>query len=178
MRRKNLPDGVSLAGWLFADLLLALVVVTLASGAGRSLGSGEAAADELAGGVTTTETTSTTTTTVKVAGVDPEPHTFEIAGQYTTLLGPDGPAKDAERARIVEEMRTHFKDAGLTSRRVGFVLTFGVHPNPSNGTALADVYNGLLRQAQPDMFKGATMRDFWNASGPTGLARFEVYFMR
>jgi hypothetical protein len=94
------------------------------------------------------------------------------------LTGPDGPAKDAERERVIGEIRSNFEAAGVTTRRVGFVLTFGVHASPGEGTALARLYNDLLRAAQPQMFEGATMRDFWSSAGPTGVARFEVYFMR
>lgn len=174
-QQREHTDVVSLAGWLFADLLLALVVVTLASGAGRSPGSGSEGAGDEPERVTMTETT---TTTVQPEGVEPTPFTFEVAGDYGVLTGPDGPAKDAERERVIGEIRSNFEAAGVTTRRVGFVLTFGVHASPGEGTALARLYNDLLRAAQPQMFEGATMRDFWSSAGPTGVARFEVYFMR
>ena len=101
-RRPGRTEGTLLAGWLFADLLLALSVIFLGVVPGpkpRAVAT----------------TTTTTTIPVGASGLDTEP---VCIGQIDVRATSDAGAQ-------VEWVRQHLADARATGRRVGFLLLSG-----------------------------------------------------
>ena len=158
-----------LAGWLFADLLLAVTVVAMGA-------SSEAPAP------------STTTTTAPHGerkpggekpppgppGVDRMPVEFKVKANASALLAKDR----GEVNRVVRQIRTRLAQARASRRRAAIVLTFGTSPSSSEGTRLASAANALLPRAGPSVFRGATYRNFHSIVGNTarrGVLEFEVY---
>jgi hypothetical protein len=181
-------DGGLLAGWLFADLLLALFVVFLGAQGGAALGALPKDSGSSTGGAsatptstTTTEVATTTTTApppAKPAGVETTPYKFEVQTNEAALTGPDGPAKDAERQRIADEVITKLRADGRIDRRAGFVLTFGVNPTVGQGQVLAAAFNETLKMKVTSVFGSAALRNFdYRSSAGQGQARVEVYFL-
>ncbi|MEU1472322.1 hypothetical protein ABZ434_29380 [Streptomyces sp. NPDC005761] len=152
-------NPLHLAGWLFADMLLVLALVAMGD-RGDPLAA-EAAAKPSAS-----------------ASAKPKP---------SKAPGPKGPravrnkpvkvsidAAAGDRDRIEERLRA--ATAAYKGRQAAFVLTFGRHADPGAGGAYAHEVNSLLEKARPDMFGGATTRDFWKGGSSTGHADIEIYF--
>ncbi len=179
MIRTRSADVTLLAGWLFADLLLAFAVIVLGSS------SGEPAPVATAVDVPTTSTTTTLTTVAsspspptRAPGIDLEPVKFSPNAIYEWLVGSDPGLREFARAFVRDQAAKFFADEARAGRRAGFVLTFGIHPDAGTGQALADVYNELLREASPGVFADARMRSFdFRASERKGGANVEVYFL-
>ena len=175
MIRPRSNDLPLLAGWLFADLLLAFAVIML----GSSSGDPEAAA---AATSTTTTTTSTTIPAVPpptaLPGIAPDPIVFQPNANYDVLMGPAGPAREAARENVRNQTRQFFAAAAQSGVRAGFVLSFGIHPETGAGQQLASEYNRLLQEAAPDVFGSARMRTFdLRSSQRRGGANIEVYYL-
>jgi hypothetical protein len=94
------------------------------------------------------------------------------------LLGPGGPAKDAERDRVRAQIRDGFE--AYQSEQAGVVLTFGMSPQPTEGNRLAAEVNRLLIAEYPAVFGTAIMRDYHlinSAQSLRGRVEVEVYFL-
>ncbi|WP_129305649.1 hypothetical protein [Streptomyces sp. L2] len=151
-------NPLHLAGWLFADMLLVLALVSMGD-RGDPLAARAAARPSLS------------------ADAKPSP------GPRPTPTGPRSverkpvklhvTAAAGDTARMVKELRaatTRFK-----GREAAFVLTFGQAREPADGQAYAREINRSLHAARADMFRDATTRDFWNG-GASGAADLEIYF--
>lgn len=148
-----------LAGWLFADMLLVLALVAMGD-----------RADPLAAEAAGPSPSPSATTPGK-------PKKPEHRGPRAVVRTPVKVSLDAapgDEAAIVRGLRT--ATARYEGRRAAFVLTFGRHPDPGGGGAYAHRVNSLLEKARPDMFDGATTRDFWKGAATTGHADIEIYF--
>ncbi len=162
VRRGPRFTPLHLAGWLFADMLLVLALVSMgdrgdpaaALAAARPSSSPSAQAD---------------------AGPSPDPSPAPTGPrsverkpvQFSVTAAPD------DTARMVELLRA--ATARHEGRSAAFVLTFGHAREPGDGQAYAREINNALRKARPDMFTDATTRDFWNG-GASGTADLEIYF--
>lgn len=145
-----------LAGWLFADMLLVLALVAMGD-QGDPVKVAEA---------------SPPGTPKPSASASPS-HTGPRAVLRTPVkLSIDAPPGDKDR--IVTLLRR--ATARHAGRQAAFVLTFGRHPDPGPGGAYAHDVNSLLEKARPEMFKGATTRDFWKGGPAGGHADIEIYF--
>ncbi|MEH0424449.1 hypothetical protein [Streptomyces sp. B21-083] len=150
-----------LAGWLFADMLLVLAIVSMGD-----------RGDPLAAQAAARPSPSTSSAD---AGPSPEPSPTPsgprsverkpVKVQVTATVG--------DTARMVSQLRA--ATARYEGHAAAFVLTFGQAPEPSDGQAYAREINKSLRKARPDMFTDATTRDFWNG-GSAGSADLEIYF--
>ncbi len=98
---------------------------------------------------------------------------FTLVTDANALLGPDGAAKDQERARLRGEIRQQL--ASLQQKRAGIVLTFGTAPVPAQGGQLSQEVNALLQDAMPNVFGGAVMRSFHHIANNRGVVDIEVY---
>jgi hypothetical protein len=158
-RRGRLAPAV-LAGWLFADLLLMLALVSMS-------GQADPLADDEVG-----PSPSESTSPPDDPPPDPEP----------TPTGPRSVERDrvefgvegGERASLVRQI------ARQTERWAGdeaaIVLTFGGDISDT-GTQYAQRVNSLLYEARPDMFpRDTTAEDFIDRSAPAQTAELWVYF--
>ncbi|WP_255308239.1 hypothetical protein [Streptomyces marincola] len=160
LRRRGRPRRrmglMALAGWLFADLLLVLALVSM---------SGQA--DPLAAGEPDPEVPEPTEPADPPAeppepegprGVERDPVQFEVRG--------------TDPAWLVEQIAAATE--AWEGREAAFVLTFG---GSRGGTGYAGRVNSLLNEARPDMFSpDITREDFHDLGQPANSARLWVYF--
>lgn len=151
--------SLSLAGWLWADLLLGLFVVFLAA---NSVG---LPPEQVA-----------PSPTPAVAAVDPQPIEITVKVDGPLLLGGAGEAVRTEQSRIADEVRRALTAAGET-RRVALVLAFASHESPADGDRLAKLATDRLRVGA---FAEAAMKHYHElVVGDRGSAvALEIYLYR
>ena len=143
---------MSLAGWLWADILLGLFAIFLAA---NSVGAATPAA---------------------VPGIDPQPITLSMQIDGPKLLGFDGVAGAAEQKRIAAAAEDQVtKQAG--GRKVAIVIAFASHGDPSLGDDLSRLATGQLTNGP---FAGATIKTYHSiVAGDRGTTLdLEIYVYR
>ncbi|MCM2413715.1 MULTISPECIES: hypothetical protein [unclassified Streptomyces] len=152
-------NPLHLAGWLFADMLLVLALVAMGD-----------RGDPLAAEAVAKPGSS--------ASAKPKPSKApKPKGPRSVVNKPVKVSIDAapgDKSHIKQRLRA--VTAPYRGRQAAFVLTFGRHADPGAGGAYAHEVNTLLGKARPDMFKGATTRDFWKGGSSSGHADIEIYF--
>ena len=146
-RRFGRQSIFSLAGWLFTDLLLAMMLIFLA-----------------ASGVGSPPPPTTPTPTPQIQALDRNPFTFTIY-DYPGNLGPD-------QARLEDEVNTDLQNAGVSNRKIGLVLTFG---GTSAGAGYAQSLNDTILSGMPN-FHDAILRNFLSLGNPVNEFYLELYF--
>jgi hypothetical protein len=178
-RRRTRPDLLGIVGWVFADLLLGLAIVFLATQPGDPTAVERADAlkhsseptTTTSPSATTTEAT-TTTTTALPPGVDSENACFRID------VDPQALERDDYLAAVTDQLRQRLDEAGLENRQAGIVLAFGVAQDPREGKAIAEALNGVILDRLPGNFGGAARRAFWDGQpgqNPRGSVMVNVY---
>ena len=172
--------AIGLAGWVFADALLALTIIGLAAGGAVHAGVGEAKAVAATVAPTATPTPLPTITVT----ADPLPAAVPsmpagVAQAPVVLdISVDGANDDTIRASVAGAVG----DLAAQGRKAAFVLTFGTAGSPGAGTALARRVNAQLDAAAPEVFAGSAKRDFWravNADAPQpGVVQLELYLIQ
>ena len=188
-------DPVGLAGWLYTDLLLGLMIVFLGSVTFQVAASSGGQDGSVAGGVaattsttsttstststsTSTPTTSTTTTSTTTTSTTTTTTTIPAAtttvplgvekGYYCFRINRTLDVNDPESIRAsVGHLRNELLLAGIAHRNAGIVLTFGVHDNIGSGGRLATRFNETVLPLIP-MFDTATTRGFGDGSAKPG----------
>ncbi|RCG27892.1 hypothetical protein DQ384_25560 [Sphaerisporangium album] len=168
MARKISPFGGergmstrAVAGWLFADLLAALVLVVLGaevSGPAPGTAAKPAASSAPATPSPSPPSPSPSPSPVVISlSVKPEVAVVRVPG-------------DAGGLR--RELRG--RDRRFLGARAGLVLTFGAG-DATTGSDLARTVNRHLRASYPKVFSRAVMRDFHDGGLAPGTARLEIY---
>ncbi|WP_371100475.1 hypothetical protein [Streptomyces sp. PU_AKi4] len=158
LKRRFRFTPLHLAGWLFADMLLVLALVSMGD-RGDPLAAQADAKPSKPAAVKPSPTPSPTPTGPRSVARKP------VKVRLTAAVG--------DTARMVKQLRA--ATTRYEGREAAFILTFGQASEPSDGQAYAREVNKALRKARPDMFTDATTRDFWNG-GPSGSADLEIYF--
>jgi hypothetical protein len=202
--RSGFRDTFSLGGWLFADLMLALMVLFLAS----NTVTGPAIA------VSTRTATATPTATAGSTGVPPvertatftstptptytsTPTATRTATATSTATATRTPTATALPCQLTLVLRKHaitVSGAGdgagpsaaqlrkafapFRGQRLGLLLTFGHDSTPDPGEALASSVNKQLASLLPGMFTHETIREAYHYidSGNAGTVDFNAYF--
>lgn len=165
MRRARRADGswrpLVLAGWLFADLAIALVVILLAT-----------ATDHPAPAARPSPSASSASPSPKpvTRSVVKEPVTFTLKVDAGKLLAGDAGTARGLAERLGERLQSYV-DGG---RQAAIVLTFGVTGEPGRGTSIARAANKVLTGAFGTLMADAATRDFWTG-GAEGTVEFEIY---
>lgn len=159
-RRGPRFNPLHLAGWLFADMLLVLALVSMGD-RGDPLGAREATRPSPSPSASADAEPSPEPSPTGPRSVERKPVKFSVA------------AAPGDTARMVKLLRA--ATARHEGRSAAFVLTFGHAREPGDGQAYAGEVNSALRKARPEMFTDATTRDFWNG-GASGTADLEIYF--
>jgi hypothetical protein len=151
-----LPIGrgvtMSLAGWLWADILLGLFAIFLAA---NTVGAA---------------------TQTALPGIDPQPVTLSLTVQGATLLGTDTAAIAAEQQRITDLVKREvLQQSG--GRKVALVIAFASHNDPSFGDDLSRI---ATEQLTTDAFTGATIKTYHSiVAGDAGTTLdLEIYVYR
>jgi hypothetical protein len=172
-RRGQASDPIGLVGWVFADLLLGLSVVFLATQPG------DPKAKERAAVVSATTTTSTTTTTTTMPpGVDKNFACLRISTDPSIMTGPDSPQRDDYIATLAQKVRDNIASSVLKGREAGIVLSFGTAASTEEGTRIADAFNDDVLPRLPEVFGHSAARPFWgrNSGGAsTGSVELNIY---
>ncbi|ABS03131.1 hypothetical protein FHR75_000446 [Kineococcus radiotolerans] len=174
--------AVGLAGWVFADALLALTIIGLAAGGAVHAGIGESkavAATVAPAVVQPTPAPTVTVTAPAPAPVEAPPMPAGVAqAPVVVSISVDGTDDEAVRAAVAGAVG----ELAAQGRRAAFVLTFGTATSPGAGTALARRVNAQLDVAAPAVFAGSAKRDFWravNADSPhPGVVQLELYLIQ
>lgn len=161
-----------LAGWLFADMLLALVLVALGSDVDEPPAPAPAPSPTLVSAPRPSPTPSPTPTPLPPEGLDPTPR--EVSVRVTAAGLASGRRQDVEQ--VHHALQEQLADVAAEGRRAAIVLTFGADGTPGVGQQMAVHANGAARTALPDVFGGATFKDYHMISSRnSGTVRFEIY---
>ena len=146
----------SLAGWLWADILLGLFVIFLAA--------------------SSTPTQSLVKPTPPPVGIDPTAQSITLAVNGTVLLGTDAAASTVEAKRVADELAGRIAGANA-GRRIAMILAYGSHEDPLQGDKLVQLVTGSLKG---EAFDRISVKGFHNLMpgdrGTTLMA--EVFFYR
>lgn len=164
MRRAARPrfNSLTLAGWLFADMLLVLALVAM----GDQGDPVKAAAAKSRPGASPGPSSSPS------PSPSPTPSGPRAVERRAVEISLDAGPSDSDR--IVRQLRE--RTQAHKGRTAAFVLTFGRNPEVGGGVDYARHVNALLVQARPEMFTGATTRDFFVQGASGGHADIEIYF--
>ncbi|CAL9646446.1 hypothetical protein [Streptomyces griseomycini] len=143
---------VLLAGWLFADLLLLLLVIAL-------------------GSLPREERTGATP-----APTVPSPPASTQPAQRGLVLKPCSfTVRTGSAASVRKQFGAQLGRAGVADRTAGFVLSFGTAPDPGPGQEAAERVNSIVTDGF-SRFEHAPKRGYWKG-GPSGRVRIDVFFL-
>ena len=180
MRSRNM----SLAGWLFADLALALTAVYVADVRPRpptttTTTTTTASTSTTTTSTSTTTTTPTTSTTLRV-GVDKVPWCLRISGLPFSRLTQDieGLRDDPEVETFAQGIDQALTESGLSHRRV-FLLVSYVHSTPDERIAARDAAAHLdhVLTAPDALFPDAATEEESYEDNNTGQYTAKVFLM-
>lgn len=174
-RSENRGSQVTgLVGWIFADTLLVLVVIFLATQTGGAVQKP----------MDTSTAPTTTTTKPPTRGVDSGFLCFRVTTDPALLTGSPSPQRDEHLKAIEQQVANRLAQPDLTGRRAGVVLSFGVAEQPLVGSARANRFN---EEILPRLGQFATRDDggpvanraFWGGNPkegkPDGAITVNVY---
>ena len=149
-RRRSGAVSLSLAGWLWADILLGLFAIFLAASAVAS-----AAA-------------------TPNKGIDRKPLEFRVAVNGSALLSADNAAVAAETQRVASDVAARVAQE-RPGKKVAIVFAYGSAERVSDGDRLATLATQELASSK---FPGALMKAYHElVAGDAGSAiSFEIYF--
>ena len=149
-RRRSGAVSLSLAGWLWADILLGLFAIFLAASAVAS-----AAA-------------------TPNKGIDRKPLEFRVAVNGAALLSADNAAIAAEQQRVASDVAARVAQE-RPGKKVAIVFAYGSAERVSDGDRLATLATQELGASK---FPGALMKAYHElVAGDQGSAiSFEIYF--
>jgi hypothetical protein len=111
-------------------------------------------------------------------GLDVQSSVTTLDTNVQALLGPAGPEKDRARSDLRARIRQTIAPYAL--RRAGIVLTFGVSPDPFEGSQLAREVNRVLLEEFPQVFEVAILGDYHIIDrdlSHRGNVEMEIYFL-
>jgi hypothetical protein len=164
-----------LVGWIFADTLLVLVVIFLATQTGGAVQKPLA---------TSTAPTTPTTTKPPTRGVDSGFICFRVVTDPVLLTGPPSPQRDRHLTAIEQQVADRLTQPDMKGRRAGVVLSFGVAEQPLAGADRAKAFNAAILPrlgpfATRDDGGPVANRAFWGgkpkAGEPDGAITVNVY---
>jgi hypothetical protein len=165
-----------LVGWIFADTLLVLVVIFLATQTGGAV--------QKPPEPSSSAPTTTTTTKPPTRGVDSGFVCFRVSTDPALLTGSPSPQRDAHLKAVEQQVVDRLTQPDLNGRRAGVVLTFGVAEQPLAGADRAKVFNAEILPrlgsfAKRDDGGAVANRAFWGgnpkAGKPDGVITVNVY---
>lgn len=173
------------AGWLFADLFLALSVIFLVSNS--KIPSSEyllsvsksATLDVPQNSPMPDEEIITPTLTARPdenlqVGLDTTPVILIVNVTPVKYLSNDA----SETENIQVSLKNKLSD--YLDRRAGLVITLGYHNEIGIGMRLAQKGNLELKKLYPELFRNSVMKSFWFSTdviNVAGTIKFEIYFL-
>ena len=189
----SVRDTTMLSGWLFADLLLGLMMIFLVAAPPAELPPlpttpTATATPTNTPTLTPTPTLTATPTNTPVPTVAPTPaprivlsreprrYLFENIN-VAVLLSRNSQARQNERDRLIAEIKSKLQP--LQGKQAGIVLTFGRLSNDGLATSLSAEFNSLLREAMPTVFDiNTTTKNYIDGQyGNQNAVEIEVYLL-
>ncbi|BCB81586.1 hypothetical protein GCM10022251_16620 [Phytohabitans flavus] len=162
-----------LAGWLFADLLLVLFIITLASAPIAPMAALDPSPSPETAAASPSLSPSPTATPGPPA-LELDAVTFDFTVNVDALMG----GRSAASSALVAEFKRKLRAERLAGREAGFMLTFGYAEQPgyrnSLGRNLAQKVNEVVVGSVPG-FERARFRSYWS-QGPVGKVQIQVFF--
>jgi hypothetical protein len=159
--RGRLLSIESIAGWVFADLLLVLFLVGLGSAQPM------AAVPDPPKPVVHEKKKPT------IVGMRTEPRAVSITFNAARLLA-SGASRQAAERTVCQQVSRAVK--GFRSDRAALVLIFGGAPDVSAGQEIARRIAPQLSCGNANVFtRGTPTRAFWDGTVPQGTARLEIF---
>jgi hypothetical protein len=159
-RKARRFNPLHLAGWLFADMLLVLALVSMGDRGDPLAAKATAAKPKASASASPSPSESPTPT---------GPRSVELKSVDIQVKAARGDL-DA-MARQIRKATERY-----VGREAAMVLTFGEAPDTAEGQAYAAEINKALKKARPDMFGDSVKRPFWQGSPSSGSASLEIYF--
>lgn len=157
--RRTSNDPVIVAGWVFADLLLALCVVLLAS---------QVLVPE------PTPAEPTPKPTVKnLATMEKTPKTRNLQVDPERLIS----GQKRERTRFARQLSRVSKGLRKRQRKAAMVLVWGYSPDDGRGIQIAEAVSRRLEAAPGTLFSKARVRSLWKG-GDEGQVELEMYLYK
>jgi hypothetical protein len=163
------------AGWLFADLMLALVVMLFVLATISTPEESSSPRPKTTRTTTATTTTTppvTTTTTTRPPALLRDPIKLDVFVDTEGLLRGDGVVINAMRGDVSNAL------AGpLAGRRVGFVLTFGSSSGSAiqRGITVAGRFNDQVLRTLGVQFADAVYRSYFQGGGNLSKITLEIF---
>lgn len=159
--RRGRLAPVMLAGWLFADLLLMLALVSMS-------GQPDPQADD----VSASPSSSASPSESRSPSPSPSPSKTQSGPRSVGRIPVKFRVSGGNDASLVRQLSRATRQ--WAGREAAIVLTFG---GSRSGTSYADTVNGLLHRARPEMFpRGIITHDFLDLSSAAQTAELWVYF--
>lgn len=180
-QKPRFRDTTSMAGWLFADLFLGLIVVFMASSRAESYLQPTNTPTLTPSPTLTAIQSSKSTATVQppeVVGLDID-HPLRISvkvGDISAFLQDNQSSTD----NFFNQFNSQFKENDRR-RRAGLVIALGYHNADNIGRArqLANYAVDLIQSKYPAVFSKIVEKTYWwdpDANHPIGTVDFEIYF--
>ena len=183
--KRKLNSTFLMAGWLFADLLLALGIIFLFSDSKNLMPANQ----EVFLPETTTPSSQQTVSPSQLAissatpveldisqiGLDTQPVIFTVQVNPKSFVS----SETFEISRFQTNLG-RFMNQYLNSK-VGLVITLGYHDNIGMGMQMARRGNAELLSSYPEVFNNSVMKPFWYSTDEinvAGVIKFEIYFLR
>lgn len=155
-----------LVGWLYADLLLVLLIAALG---GISLPSGQSGAVE-------------SSADAHPQGLDPNPLMLSVKVDSLDLLHGRRATERRFRRDFSQALGSALAERGrsIDGSRVGFAITFGFNRQIETAQRIAVAANEQARAAQEQALQGATMKNYGNRGSreDPNHVTFEIFLVR
>jgi hypothetical protein len=172
-------DGLALSGWLFADLLLGLLMLFFAA---NTVGGSPAPTPTATPSPAPMHTVAPTPTTLPrpatprpvAASATPAPcQPTLVLAQHKLHVAPAPGDAEPSSDQLVAAFRP------FAGRHAGLLLTFGHAPAAAAGNDLATRVNTLLRAKLPALFSADTVMEAFHDldSATPGAVDFQVYLL-
>lgn len=149
----------ALAGWLFADMFLAIMMIFIVA---STVGRYDPPVDQAE------------TQTPQISGIDLYPQKISIMVNVFYLIHDDPTALKSVRDQVSSKLYEN------RARKAGIVLTFGCGPNDGQDTMISEHVNTALQKlsSQHFIFDKTVFRSFINRGCPLGQVDLEIYYFK
>lgn len=172
LRASRLLSPEALAGWIFADILIVLFIVSL----------GAAAAPPAPLATPTPTPTPTATPSKPVERPKAKPALRPKAVSVTVKVNPDrlldsGSPRAGQLKSVCRQLKRSIKAKDRTGDRAALVLIFGGGGDVTDAQRRANLIGRGLKSCagQRTFDKKVVSRDFWDGSLPVNRARLEIF---
>ncbi len=153
-----LPGGASTAGWIFADMLLVIMIIALGAQVTKAADPDEGKVPKEPKGPVVMQEKA-----IK----------HNVSFDADALLG-GGAAAKREATKVRQQIRA--KTQNLKGKKAAMVMVWGRAPEVGRGTSIANTVAKQLKPSNPRVFSDVVPRPLWTG-GSEGVAELEIYVL-